>query len=417
MRIPAPFRTSSSAERSRGQSLVEFAMTLPVILGLTLIALDFGRVYLGYINVQNMTRVAANFAANNPDAWGAKPDAKVQTQYRNQILADATSTNCALPTAGGSPVVPAPVFTDATGDGSIGLGDRVRVQLDCTFDVITPFVSALVGGRVRVSAESNFSVKSGMSLVKPEPIVVPLPVAAFIANDTTLAPDPLTVLGSNSIVTFRDTSGGGPTIWNWDFGDGTPPMATQDPVHEFACALPSCSYVVELTATNVSGDSTATMSVTVIGTSLVDFASTSPTGQVPWTVTFTDTSVPGGTNPTWDFGDGNTGTGATVAHTYNSTAGSPFSVSLTVTYPDPTGTQTTTKSGYVTLSAKLCTVPYLSGHRFNDAQGIWQGPPNNFTGNVLRGPGAPTGNFSITAQSLTGGDVVSCTSNIEVSRP
>jgi PKD repeat protein len=255
-----------------------------------------------------------------------------------------------------------------------------------------------------------------MSVVKPEPIVVPLPVAAFIANDTTLAPDPLTVLGSNSIVTFRDTSGGGPTIWNWDFGDGTPPMATQDAVHKFDCALPSCSYVVKLTATNVTGDSTAAMSVTVIGTSLVDFASTNPIGQAPWTVTFTDTSVAGGTNPTWDFGDGQTGTGTTVAHTYDA-VGSPFSVSLTVTYPDPAGTQTTTKTGYVTISTKLCTVPYLSGHRFNDAQAIWQGPPNNFTGNVVRGPGAPGGNFLITAQSLTGGDVAACASDIQVSRP
>ena len=35
------------------------------------------------------------------------------------------------------------------------------------------------------------------------------------------------------------------------------------------------------------------MSVTVIGTSLVDFTSTSPIGQAPWTVTFTDASVAG----------------------------------------------------------------------------------------------------------------------------
>ena len=28
-----------------------------------------------------------------------------------------------------------------------GLGDTVRVQLDCTFDVITPFISAIVGGQ------------------------------------------------------------------------------------------------------------------------------------------------------------------------------------------------------------------------------------------------------------------------------
>jgi hypothetical protein len=33
--------------RTRGQSLVEFALVLPIIMMLTLTALDFGRVYLG----------------------------------------------------------------------------------------------------------------------------------------------------------------------------------------------------------------------------------------------------------------------------------------------------------------------------------------------------------------------------------
>ena len=88
-------------ERSRGQSLVEFALVIPILMLLTLTALDFGRVYLGYINLQNMSRIAANFAANNPSAWDATPDAgRVQLKYRNQILADAAATNCTLPVDG-----------------------------------------------------------------------------------------------------------------------------------------------------------------------------------------------------------------------------------------------------------------------------------------------------------------------------
>src|SRR4051794_25746815 len=49
--------------RNQGQSLVEFALVLPVILLVLLVAIDFGRVYLGYINVQNMARIGANYAA------------------------------------------------------------------------------------------------------------------------------------------------------------------------------------------------------------------------------------------------------------------------------------------------------------------------------------------------------------------
>ena len=58
------------------------------------IALDFGRVFLGYINLQNMARIAANYAANNPDAWGSPADVAVQTRYENQMIADASATNC-----------------------------------------------------------------------------------------------------------------------------------------------------------------------------------------------------------------------------------------------------------------------------------------------------------------------------------
>ena len=70
--------TGRRAQRTRGKSLDEFALVIKILLFLTLIALDFGRVYLGYINLQNMARIAANFAANNPTAWGATPDAEVR---------------------------------------------------------------------------------------------------------------------------------------------------------------------------------------------------------------------------------------------------------------------------------------------------------------------------------------------------
>src|SRR5215208_714713 len=88
-------------DRARGQSLVEFALFLPIIMLLTLAALDFGRIYLGYINIQNMARIAANYAADNPDAWTNSGNASKQAAYQNQILGDAAVTNCHLPTVGG----------------------------------------------------------------------------------------------------------------------------------------------------------------------------------------------------------------------------------------------------------------------------------------------------------------------------
>ena len=104
-------------------------------------------------------------------------------------------------------------------------------------------------------------------------------------------------------------------------------------------------------------------------------------------------------------------------HTYN-TAGT-YTVSLTVTYPSPTGPITTTKTGYITVQVGNCLVPPLSqdGVKFNNAAGIFNGPPYNFTGAVIRATNAPNGNFTITAQSLTGGTMAPCNSDIIVDHP
>ena len=175
-RTPAvPGRSSvvaraSKRRRTRGQSLVEFALVLPILLFLTLIALDFGRVYLGYINLQNMARIAANFAGNNPSAWDAvsKPtDAELKDKYFHQIIADAQAINCDLVDTNGDGDIDAddfvPTFTDQTGNGvATDAGDIGEVQIGCRFAVITPGIANVVGGSVDVAGASRFPVKNGM---------------------------------------------------------------------------------------------------------------------------------------------------------------------------------------------------------------------------------------------------------------
>src|SRR6266508_5909591 len=130
MRLLRPSRHRRDRERTLGQSLVEFAVVLPLLLFLTLIALDFGRVYLGWINLQSMSRIAANLAANNPTAWSGGGDATVQAKYQNQIRDDAAASNCELPKVGGVQTAPNPTFTDAGGNGSAAdLGDEAHVSL------------------------------------------------------------------------------------------------------------------------------------------------------------------------------------------------------------------------------------------------------------------------------------------------
>ena len=183
--------TPDRHRRLRGQSLVEFAIVLPILLLLTLVALDFGRVYLGWINLQSMSRIAANLAANNPTAWQGGGDAAVKAKYQNQIRSDAAATNCQLPVVAGVRTAPAPVFVDSNGNGATDdLGDSASVSLSCTFDLITPGIKNLVGNNLTVSASTVFPVSAGMTSAMGGGPVGSAPNAAFTGNGT-LAPSTL----------------------------------------------------------------------------------------------------------------------------------------------------------------------------------------------------------------------------------
>ncbi|MBD3297216.1 MAG: PKD domain-containing protein, partial [candidate division Zixibacteria bacterium] len=77
------------------------------------------------------------------------------------------------------------------------------------------------------------------------------------------------------------------------------------------------------------------------------FSGTPTSGCAPLDVTFTDESTGDITSWSWDFGDGGTSTAQNPSHTYNS-AGT-YTVALIVTGPG--GSDTETKTDYITVSA------------------------------------------------------------------
>jgi Flp pilus assembly protein TadG len=260
----ARFETAMSARRGRrrrdghcGQSLVEFALILPILLLLALIAVDFGRIYLGWINLQNLTRIGANFAANNATAmFGNDPD--TIAEYRNLILNDAQRTNCALNPA--QPDVPA--FTDTDGDlNRVGLGDRASVTLTCRFHVITPLIALIVGSDVSVTTTSAFPVKSAIAAATSGGGGgggggCTLPSPAIRATPATSGPAPLTV-------NFLDASGGGAgTGWLWDFGDPAIPDSTARDPGDITFTN-SGTWTVTLTVSNTCGSATTNPGTTI----------------------------------------------------------------------------------------------------------------------------------------------------------
>lgn len=137
--------------KSRGQSLAEFALTLPMALLMVLFGLDFGRVFLGWVALNNAAREAANYAAMNPTAWTIPYNTAVQTEYARLVTTEAASINCTLVTP-----VPAPTFDDGT-----SIGAPATVTLTCGFHLITPLIGILTGNPIPVTASSAFPVRSG----------------------------------------------------------------------------------------------------------------------------------------------------------------------------------------------------------------------------------------------------------------
>src|SRR5262245_23467788 len=113
---------SRKRHRSRGQSLVELSLFLPVVLLILLFALDFGRVFLGWITVNNVARIGANYATIHPTAWQAPDDTVKQSQrdrYQELMQADAQIAGCDLPNP-----IPPPSFLDAA-PNEYALGSQV----------------------------------------------------------------------------------------------------------------------------------------------------------------------------------------------------------------------------------------------------------------------------------------------------
>ena len=162
-----------------------------------------------------------------------------------------------------------------------------------------------------------------------------VPAADFTVNATS-GESPLAV-------GFTDTSTGKPMAWEWDFGDGA--VSTEpDPAHVYE--VPG-TYTVKLTVENSKGSTTAARDVTaevpVPAPPIASFAVDATSGEAPFAVAFTDTSLKSPTAWAWDFGDGNASDEQNPTHVYASPG--VYTVALTAT--NDLGTGNVTKPQFI----------------------------------------------------------------------
>ena len=175
----APERRRPARTAGRlGQSLAEFALTVPMALLMVLFGLDFGRVFLGWVALNQAAREAANYAAMNPTAWTLPYNLAVQAEYARLVTTEASNINCTLE----SPVSARP---SPTGPAS---ARRRSSSSTCQFSLITPLIGMLTGNPIPVSASSAFPIRSGN--IEGVPVETSTPADGHARADRDAGADP-----------------------------------------------------------------------------------------------------------------------------------------------------------------------------------------------------------------------------------
>jgi PKD repeat protein len=154
-------------------------------------------------------------------------------------------------------------------------------------------------------------------------------------------------------VQFLDQSTGSPTIWRWDFGDGTT-STEQNPTHVYTR---TGVYTVFLITANDWATDICTQSrcIVVNTVPVANFTANVTSGSTPFAVQFTDQST-GADSYEWQFGDGTTSTEQNPVHTY--TQPGTYTVTQVVSRGEY-GSVFVEKPGYITVT-DLPTVGFSS---------------------------------------------------------
>jgi PKD repeat protein len=213
-----------------------------------------------------------------------------------------------------------------------------------------------------------------------------------VVSSASVAPTPSFFFSPGSpqpgqLVSFTDTSTGGPTSWSWNFGDpasgGGNTSSFQNPTHTFVSAG---SYTVFLTAGNTFGSNQTSrlVVVSVAGTAPTAAFSFLPASPQPGqTVAFSDISSGGPTFWLWSFGDGFSSFAQNPAHVF--AAAGNYTVSLTV--------QNFFGSSFVSHTVTVAAIPAPTA-AFTFSPGVPQpGQTVSFTDTSTGGPTSWTWDF------------------------
>jgi hypothetical protein len=143
----------------RGASLVELALIAPVMILIVMGTVDLARGYRMQIQLENAAGEGAAFARITPndfdcagteDIVGSVSDEDLElsslADFRVEVWTENVSGELVVPVTG----------CDGT---TVRAGDRVRVDVIATFDVMTPMVERVVGSEIELVGSNEVVVQ------------------------------------------------------------------------------------------------------------------------------------------------------------------------------------------------------------------------------------------------------------------
>lgn len=172
------------SRRERGQSIVEFALVLPIMLVLLLAILDFSRIYVAMTSVESAAREAADYGTTlGAGKWrvGAPADATVAEMIKRACTAASDlpdyhdpdgdpSTGCANPDFAFCLTTSIPGSCgpldalEACDNPTRAVPCTVTVTLTHTFKLISPFNIEVFGVTIGVPSTITFQRDSTFAM-------------------------------------------------------------------------------------------------------------------------------------------------------------------------------------------------------------------------------------------------------------
>lgn len=300
--------------RKSGQSLVEFAVILPILLAMVAGAVDLGRMFYAYVTIESAAREGAFYGASRPRCDINQPGCVDPGNVTWRLTQDLSGLQGATWTIQCHDTSGAPRANSACAEG-----DSYVVGITYPFQLVTPILSSVVGAGFNISTSES----------------------ALVLNSAPGAVDDCDGVGDGDEDGDDDGVGDGDGDNDCD-GDGDP-----DPT-------PTPGPTPTPTPTPTPGPTpTPSPSPTPCVNPIVTFSGTPLTGTGPYTVAFTGSSTGTPVSWTWTFGDGQTATGpslSSVSHTYAAVEHkTKYDVSLTVNTGELCAT-TETANNYVEVN-------------------------------------------------------------------